>query len=135
MVVSTNDVTARMHQIQAGLNGGLDRLGGRVLLVEDNPVNQSVAVGILEEFGCDTVVAFNGEDALEQMSNGEFDVVLMDCEMPVMDGFAATAAIRDQVSSASSVPIIAVTANAVDGDRERWSRGGNAGLPCPSRSR
>ncbi len=119
MVVRPSDVTARMEHLKPGLNGGLDQLGGRVLLVEDNPVNQSVAVGILEEFGCDTVVAFNGEDAIEQISQGEFDVVLMDCEMPVMDGFAATAAIREQVGSARAVPIIAVTANAVDGDRER----------------
>ncbi len=89
------------------------------MLVEDNPVNQTVAVGILEEFGCDTVVAINGEDAVSKMSDDEFDIVLMDCELPVMDGFAATAAIREQVDPGRSVPIIAVTANAVDGDRER----------------
>ena len=118
-VVRSADATATMEPLGPVINGGLDRLGGRVLLVEDNPVNQSVAIGILEEFGCDTVVALNGEDAIEQISREDFDVVLMDCEMPVMDGFTATAAIREQVGTARSVPIIAVTANAVAGDRER----------------
>ncbi len=119
MAIGLGDITVRARSLPFVSGSGLDRLGGRVLLVEDNPVNQTVAVGILEEFGCDTVVAINGQDALSKMSEDDFDVVLMDCELPVMDGFAATAAIREQVASAGSVPIIAVTANAVDGDRER----------------
>lgn len=94
-------------------------LEGSVLLVEDNPVNQAVALGMLEELGCDTVVAINGRDAIEYIAKQQFDVVLMDCEMPVMDGYETTAAIREQSGSASYVPIIALTANAVDGDRER----------------
>ena len=94
-------------------------LEGSVLLVEDNPVNQAVAVGMLEEIGCDTVVAINGVDALDHIGKEQFDVVLMDCEMPVMDGFEATAAIREQGGNGSYVPIIALTANAVEGDRER----------------
>ena len=97
----------------------LERLAGRILLVEDNPVNQAVALGMLEELGCDTVVAINGQEAIEHFSKEDFDVVLMDCEMPVMDGFAATAAIRDRAKDTNGVPIIALTANAVDGDRER----------------
>ena len=96
-----------------------ERLEGNVLLVEDNPVNQAVALGMLEELGCDTVVAINGKDAIDHVSKEEFDVVLMDCEMPVMDGFEATAAIRGHSDGTSDVPIIALTANAVDGDRER----------------
>jgi signal transduction histidine kinase/DNA-binding response OmpR family regulator len=98
---------------------GQELLEGSVLLVEDNPVNQAVALGMLEEIGCDTVVAINGHDAIEHIAKGKFDVVLMDCEMPVMDGFETTAAIRSQRNSASYVPIIALTANAIDGDRER----------------
>jgi len=97
----------------------LERLTGRVLLVEDNPVNQAVALGMLEELGCDTVVAINGQEAIEQVVQEDFDVILMDCEMPVMDGFAATAAIHDRAKDANKVPIIALTANAIDGDRER----------------
>jgi len=97
----------------------LERLAGRVLLVEDNPVNQAVALGMLEELGCDTVVAINGQEAIDHISKEDFDVVLMDCEMPVMDGFAATAVIHDLAKDTNKVPIIALTANAVDGDRER----------------
>ena len=119
MALGLGDVTVRTRHLAPPPGNGVDQLGGRVLLVEDNPVNQTVAVGILEEFGCDTVVAINGEDAVSKMSDDDFDIVLMDCELPVMDGFAATAAIREHVDPGRSVPIIAVTANAVDGDRER----------------
>jgi len=94
-------------------------LTGRVLLVEDNPVNQAVALGMLEEIGCETVVAVNGQEAVDRCASEDFDIVLMDCEMPVMDGFVATAVIRDRAKDASKVPIIAVTANAINGDRER----------------
>lgn len=97
----------------------LEPLQGRVLLVEDNPVNQAVALGMLEQLGCDTVVAINGQEAIERYESEDFDVVLMDCEMPVMDGFEATAAMRDKSGDAGEVPVIALTANAVDGDRER----------------
>ncbi len=97
----------------------LEPLTGRVLLVEDNEVNQAVALGMLEEIGCETVAVANGQEAVERCSNEQFDVVLMDCEMPVMDGFEATAAIRKRQSGGHTVPIIAVTANAVNGDRER----------------
>ncbi len=124
MALGLGDVTVRTRPLAPPPGNGADQIGGRVLLVEDNPVNQTVAVGILEEFGCDTVVAINGEDAVSKMSSDEFDIVLMDCELPVMDGFAATAAIREQVDPGRSVPIIAVTANAVDGDRERCLEAG-----------
>ncbi len=95
------------------------KLHGDVLLVEDNPVNQAVALGLLEEIGCDTIVAINGLDAIDHIAKRKFDVVLMDCEMPVMDGFEATAVIRSKDDETSDVPIVALTANAVDGDRER----------------
>ncbi len=97
------------------------RLGPRVLLVEDNPVNREVAVGMLEALGCRTVAADNGWRAIEAMSDRVYDAVLMDCQMPVMDGLSATAEIRRRESSAGQarVPIIALTANAMEGDRER----------------
>ena len=103
------------------------KLIGRVLLAEDNPVNQAVAVGMLEKIGCDTVVAINGNDAIEKLQGQHFDVLLMDCEMPVMDGFEATAAIRAANFSRSDIPIIALTANAIDGDRERCLAAGMQG--------
>ena len=95
--------------------------GPRILLVEDNPVNREVAVGMLESLGCGAVAAQNGWLAIEAMNTAAYDAVLMDCQMPVMDGLTATAEIRrrEQSCGAARVPIIALTANAMEGDRER----------------
>jgi CheY-like chemotaxis protein len=95
--------------------------GPRILLVEDNPVNREVAVGMLESLGCITQAAENGWLAIEAMNGANYDAVLMDCQMPIMDGLTATAEIRRRESSAGGarIPIIALTANAMDGDRER----------------
>ena len=68
---------------------------GRVLVVEDNPVNQDVATGILENMGCTVVTAPNGNAAVQRCAQEDFDLILMDCEMPVMDGFDATKRIRE----------------------------------------
>jgi CheY-like chemotaxis protein len=87
----------------------------RVLLVEDNEVNQKVALRMLERCGIRAQLVSNGAEAVERVRNEAFDLVLMDCQMPVMDGYAATAAIR----AFSKVPIVAMTANALAGDRER----------------
>src|SRR6266568_4871028 len=93
--------------------------GAPVLLVEDNPVNLEVAVGILESFGCKVETATNGKKALDRYANGEFSLIFMDCQMPEMDGFEATAAIRRQEArSGRHVPIVALTASAIEGDRE-----------------
>jgi two-component system, sensor histidine kinase and response regulator len=96
-------------------------VGPRILLVEDNPVNREVAVGMLESLGCATEAAENGWLAIEAMNVTTYDAVLMDCQMPVMDGLTATGEIRrrEQSSGGARVPIIALTANAMDGDRER----------------
>jgi signal transduction histidine kinase/DNA-binding response OmpR family regulator/HPt (histidine-containing phosphotransfer) domain-containing protein len=95
--------------------------GPTLLLVEDNPVNREVAVGMLESLGCIIDTADNGWLALQAMNTATYDAVLMDCQMPVMDGLAATGEIRrrEQASGAARVPIIALTANAMEGDRER----------------
>ena len=93
----------------------------RVLLAEDNPVNVEVAIAMLESLGFDVVCVGNGVQALNAVKMEEFDVILMDCQMPVMDGFAATAAIRrheQQCQPVRVLPIIAITANALQGDRE-----------------
>ena len=93
----------------------------RVLLAEDNPVNVEVALAMLDSLGLDVVCAHNGEEALHAARAEEFDLVLMDCQMPVMDGFAATAEIRrheQHASHARMLPIVAITANALQGDRE-----------------
>jgi CheY-like chemotaxis protein/HPt (histidine-containing phosphotransfer) domain-containing protein len=98
------------------------QLGGRVLVAEDNPVNQQVAAAMLESLGVAFCMATNGIEAVERISRDSFDLVLMDCQMPEMDGFEATAEIRRcqrEGSLRSSLPVIALTANAVEGDRER----------------
>jgi signal transduction histidine kinase/CheY-like chemotaxis protein len=91
----------------------------QVLLVEDNVVNQEVGRGMLESLGCRVKVAENGLAALEEVQHGEFDLVFMDCQMPVLDGLEATRRIREwERGSSSRVPIIALTAYAMKGDRE-----------------
>jgi two-component system, sensor histidine kinase and response regulator len=96
--------------------------GYRVLLVEDNPVNQRVALRLLQKLAADVTIANNGAEALEHIADGEFDAVLMDCQMPVMDGFTATARIREAEKKAGTgkrLPIIALTANVMSEDREQ----------------
>ena len=93
----------------------------RILLAEDNPVNQMVACRMLEKLGLEAVVAGNGNLALKQLESEKFDAVLMDCQMPEMDGFAATRILRDYEKQMSKphITVIAMTANVMEGDRER----------------
>ncbi|MBK7673877.1 MAG: response regulator [Candidatus Accumulibacter sp.] len=96
--------------------------GGRVLVVEDNPVNQQVAAAMLESLGVAHVLADNGRIALDRVRQEHFDLVLMDCQMPEMDGFEATAQVRARQREGllpGKLSIVALTANAVEGDRER----------------
>lgn len=90
----------------------------RILIAEDNIVNQKVARGYLDILGHASVVVANGREALEALRKERFDLVLMDCQMPEMDGYEATQRIR-QDSALRGIPIIAMTANAIAGDRER----------------
>lgn len=94
---------------------------GRILLVEDNSVNREVSTGMLELIGYHVTVAEDGQEALTVSATDDFDLILMDCQMPVMDGFTATAGIRNRErdTRAPRIPIIALTANAMEGDRER----------------
>jgi CheY-like chemotaxis protein/HPt (histidine-containing phosphotransfer) domain-containing protein len=96
-----------------------------VLLVEDNPVNRQVAQRLLTLLGLSYVIAENGKEALDQIEQGNFDAVLMDCQMPVMDGYTATR-IRRQKEGAGArrIPIIAMTANAMAGDRDKCLKAG-----------
>ncbi len=99
---------------------------GNILLVEDNLINQQVAVGILQIQGYSVTVANNGREALEAYGQGAFDLVLMDCHMPEMDGFEATREIRtrEQATRGKRIPIIALTANAMAHDREECLQAG-----------
>jgi two-component system sensor histidine kinase/response regulator len=92
---------------------------GRILVVEDNLANQKVARLMLEQFGCEVDVAANGLEAVERVSQGKYDLVFMDCQMPELDGYAATRRIRALPAPRGSVPIVAMTAHAMQGDREK----------------
>jgi two-component system, sensor histidine kinase and response regulator len=94
--------------------------GTRVLLVEDNAVNQMVAMSMLQSAGCRVEVAGNGREALDRLDRNRYDLVLMDCQMPEMDGYEATSAWRErEAASGNHLVIVALTANAMEGDRER----------------
>ncbi len=97
----------------------------RVLLAEDNPINQRVALGMLEILGHQTTLATNGQEVLDALERQSFDVILMDVQMPNMDGITTTKLIRErEQTSTSRVPIIALTAHAMQGDRERFLAAG-----------
>jgi signal transduction histidine kinase/CheY-like chemotaxis protein len=96
----------------------------RILVAEDNAVNQRLMVRCLEKLGCEVDVASNGVEALEKWRLLLYNLVLMDCQMPEMDGYEATAQIRSQERGPSRTPIVAITAHAMSGDRERCLQAG-----------
>ena len=102
--------------------------GLRILLAEDNPVNQKLVVRLLEKRGQNVQTAGNGREALEKLKEADFDLVLMDVQMPVMGGFEATAAVREgEKGTGRHIPILALTARAMKGDRERCLAAGMDG--------
>jgi CheY-like chemotaxis protein len=113
------------NMLPAGMGENDLELGMKVLVVEDNAVNQKVAAIILEKFGCRVDLAANGLEALEASMRIVYDCIFMDCQMPEMDGFEATAAIRQrEAQTGQRVPIIAMTANAMPSDRKRCLEAG-----------
>ena len=97
--------------------------GAPVLLVEDNVINQRVATRMLERLGCVVEVAGDGNEAVAAVARGTYRIILMDCQMPGMDGYEATACIR-KTEKGASIPIVALTAGAMDGDRRRCLEAG-----------
>jgi CheY-like chemotaxis protein len=98
--------------------------GARVLLVEDNVVNQRVGRLMLEKLGCRVDIAANGLEAVDMVRHLPYDLVFMDCQMPEMDGFEATIEIRRRQEGPHRLPIVAMTANVLQGDRERCFEAG-----------
>jgi len=100
--------------------GAHRKIEGRILLVEDNPVNQEVTLGMLSVHGCRADVVGNGREALDAIAAGEYDLVLMDCQMPVMDGYEATRTLRalEKETGGKRLTVIALTANAMEGARD-----------------
>ncbi len=120
----TRTIPATAPSTPEAEDAGLRVVGARVLLAEDNPVNQRVAMRMLTKLGHRVDVAGNGAEAVEAVRRQPYDIVLMDCQMPEMDGFEAAAAIRRLPSDRCRVPIVALTANAMAGDRERCLEAG-----------
>jgi two-component system sensor histidine kinase/response regulator len=96
----------------------------RVLVADDNAVNQMVARMMLERLGCRVDIAADGQEAVEMVELVQYGVIFMDCEMPVLDGFGATAEIRRRQSTGRRVPIVAMTARALQGEHTRCLQGG-----------
>ena len=113
--LSTQPVSALESQISTNTHG--DNVN--VLIVEDNEVNQLVLKSFVSKMGYQSMSALNGQEALDLVAKNQFSMILMDCQMPIMDGFDATRQIRRLKRNEPRIPIIAVTANAMEGDRER----------------
>ncbi len=111
--------TSRIAKRQKDADALLELKGARILLVEDNEINQQVAKEILEGADLNVTLANNGQEALETVKHTRFDAVLMDVQMPVMDGYTATRQIRNLKSEIRNVPIIAMTAHAMAGDEDK----------------
>lgn len=117
-------VTAAVpYAVVATIDGNEDlKLDAKILMVEDNPINQMVAQKMLEKIGLKATIANNGIEALQCLDQQSFDLVLMDCQMPEMDGFDATREIRKldiKALDQKHLPVVAMTANVMSGDRER----------------
>ena len=102
----------------------LPQFSADVLVVEDNKVNQKVAVALLKRLGVRVDVASDGQEAVERVQSRSYDLVLMDCQMPVMNGYDATVEIRRREGTAPRVPIIAMTADVIDDSKERALQAG-----------
>ncbi len=123
--VIRGEVTTSKQVAQAAEKDNIAAVGGKVLVVEDNEINQLVALGMLESLGYDVDTADNGLLALTALDESRYDVILMDCQMPEMDGYEATQKIREHSNpEVSSTPIIALTANAMSGDAEKCLKAG-----------
>ena len=123
--MAAKDAEERLKELEA-IPDGLARLPVflRILIAEDNPTNQKLAVYVLKKLGCEPTVVGNGAEALSALEKGTFDIILMDCQMPELDGFEATRRIRRASAPWASIPIVAVTAAAMIGDRDRCMAAG-----------
>jgi signal transduction histidine kinase/DNA-binding response OmpR family regulator len=119
-----NEVALRMRDAEVAEREAAGGGQGRVLVVDDNEVNRLVACELLNELGYDSDTACNGQEAFDKVRSEHFDLVLMDCQMPVVDGFQATTLIRGLEAQKSRIPIVALTAHAMVDDRDRVLRGG-----------
>ena len=120
----SNNALLFKHKKEHEVRAAIEALAGvKILLVEDNLINQELAVELLETHGIEVVIANNGQEAIERLNQAHFDGVLMDCQMPIKDGYTTTQELRLDPRFAD-LPIIAMTANMMSGDREKALRAG-----------
>ncbi len=117
-ILNSNDFIEGRSQLQEKENQLKTSVHLQVLMAEDNKVNQMVAKTLLQKSGCDVNVVENGQQAVQAWQNKNYDAIFMDCQMPVMDGYEATKVIREQELDDQHIPIIALTANAKDGEAD-----------------
>lgn len=118
-ILSTEKKAMDVIPVQVSKKEPIVYLGSRILVVEDNRASQQVAIGMLERLGCSMDIAGNGLEALERLARRSYDLILMDCHMPEMNGFEATRHIRALKNESANLPIIAMTANAQQGDSDQ----------------
>jgi CheY-like chemotaxis protein len=118
---------APSNEVPVASSAAIGPLSGHMLIVEDNEINQMLIAAYLDQFGLTHDIAVNGQEAVTMVQDGKFDVVLMDIMMPIMDGLEATKHIRALEGEIAKVPIIALTANAMKGDREAYLAAGMDG--------
>ena len=118
------EATPQVVETEAALVADGDEDERPILLVEDNAINQRVAIKLLQRLGRQARVASNGVEALDMLSRESFSLVLMDCQMPEMDGYEASRRIRQQETGGKRIPIVAMTAHAMQGDREKCLEAG-----------
>jgi PAS domain S-box-containing protein len=124
LLIDSKNTIEKNHEIRLAMTAE-ERKKIRILLAEDNAINQKVAIRVLNKLGFNCKIANNGREAVEKLLLEPYDLVLMDCQMPEMDGFEATEMIRAQEQEIGKhIPIIAMTANAMQGDRERCLKSG-----------
>ena len=120
----TRHALRETHEARAEAYSNGDARPCRVLLVEDNPTNQKVAQGMLKRLNCEVCIAENGREGVDRAFSEPFDLILMDCQMPVLDGLTATGEVRGRERADEHRLIVAMTANAMSGDRERCLEAG-----------
>ncbi|MNQ78020.1 Signal transduction histidine-protein kinase BarA [compost metagenome] len=110
----TQDLQSNLLETQVETGKGV-----RILVVEDNPINQLLVIKLLERRGYDTTVAENGRIALAEYENKDFDIILMDLQMPELDGYETTRIIREMEGEKGTIPIVAMTAHTIKGELEK----------------